>query len=568
MNRKIISVLLVGVLSIGTLGGCSAPSSDASSAKPSSSSTYSAVPVDKVGGTLTPSGKDDTTAIQKAISALKSGEILKLKKGTYYLTKTLEITKKSNIKIEGDDVTFVKTDLDTTKASVKNCSVINILDSQNVTVCGITVKYDAITSLSGVVVSGLADAGSIFIKPYNSFKPTGKEVYGAINVFDENGIPTELEKYNEGGFEQSLLENGNVCIMGLTPSEVQALSVGTTVGLRASMQSEGVFQIMNSCDLVFENVAVRNAFSGVFFTTGRTFNLTLRKIDISSDNEQALFSSNADGVHIGAIGGQLIIEDCNFEKLGDDCVNVHGMAYSVTKLDGNSLTAYMERYDTNILSDWADKGDEIEFYDKSTFKLLGTAKIKKVNAFTGKITFDKLPDGVKNGTVMSNKTMHPSVVISGCTVKSNRARAFLLQTENVVVKNCTIEDTRLAAVLIAPDIKYWGEVSPGKNITLTDNTFTNCGKLADSAIITHASHDMNSNYPADVNRNLTVKNNTFLNCPTAIRATSLKGLKFDGNTMTGMGGNGNFYAVITTRCEDVNIGENTITDNSVQLYLK
>lgn len=565
MNRKIISVLLVGVLSVGTLTGCSGATIHSDSSSNNTSYTDS---IDKIGATLSPSGDDDTKAIQKAISSLKSGEILKFEKGTYYLTQTLKISKKKNIKIEGDGITFVKKGVDTSTVSAKNCALLNVLDSQNIIVSGITVKYDTLTSLSGVVVGSDGAAGAVIIKPYDSFKPTGKEVYGALNVFDENGVPTEFEKYNDTGFKQTLLDNGNVSINGFNANELQALSEGTRVSLRASMLSDAVFQIKGCSDLVFENIAVRNAFSGVFFTTGRTFNLTLRKIDISSDNPQSLISSNADGVHIGAIGGELKIEDCNFVGLGDDCVNVHGMAYSVTKLDGNSLTAFMERYNTNIISDWADKGDEIEFYDKSTFKLLGTAKIKKVNAFTGEITFDKLPDGVKNGTVMSNKTMHPSVVISGCTVKSNRARAFLLQTENVVVKNCTIEDTRLAAVLIAPDIKYWGEVSPGKNITLTDNTFTNCGKLAGSAIITHASHDMNSNYPADVNHNLTVKNNTFLNCPTAIRATSLKGLKFDGNTMTGMGGNGIFYAVITTRCEDVNIGKNTITDNSVQLYLK
>ncbi len=565
MKYKFLSVLLAGLLSVCTLSSCTAPADE--SGKSSGATSSSAASVNKTGGTLSPSGKDDTAAIQKAISALKSGEILKLEKGTYYLTKTLEISKKKNIKIEGDNVIFVKTGLDTSTVSAKNCSVLNILESKNVTVCGITVKYDALTSLSGEIVSTLVDGGAIYIKPYDSFKPTGKEVYGAINVFDENGIPTELEKYNETGFSQKLMADGTVCIMGLSMNEVQALSVGTRVGLRASMMSDGVFQIMNSSDLVFENVKVCNAFSGVFFTTGRTFNLTLRKIDISSDNPQSYFSSNADGVHIGAIGGQLIIEDCNFEKLGDDCVNVHGMAYSVTNLNGNSLTAYMERYNTNILNEWAAKGDEIEFYDKSTFKLLGTAKVKKVNSHSGKMTFDKLPKGVTNGTVMSNKTMHPSVEITNCTVRSNRARAFLLQTENAVVKNCTIEGTRLAAVLIAPDIKYWGEVSPGKNITLIGNTFKNCGKLAGSAIITHASHDMDSNYPADVNRNLTVQSNTFLNCPSAIKATSLKGLNFSNNTLTGMGGSGIYYAVITTRCEDVEIGENNITDNSVQLYL-
>lgn len=571
MKRKFMSVLLAGILSVTALAGCSdAPTQsgdDASSSAAASSSSAPVVSINKTGATLSPSGKDDTSAIQKAINSLGSGEILKLEKGTYNLTDTLTVSKKKNIKIEGDDVVFLKKGVDTSTMSAKKCSVINILESQNIIVCGITVKYDALTSVSGVVVAGDSANGTVDIKPFDSFKVTGKEVYGAINTFDAKGVPTEYERYNEAGFNSTKLDNGNIRISGFSGEEIQAMSAAAGVSLRASMGSDAVFQMMNSSDLVFEKVAVRGAFSGVFFTTGRTFNLTLREVDISSDNEQSLISSNADGVHIGAIGGQLVIEKCNFEKMGDDCVNVHGMAYSVTELKGNTLTAYMERYKTSILNEWAIKGDVIEFYDKSTFKLLGTAKVEKANAKTGKMTFDKLPDGVTNGAVMSNKTMHPSVVISDCTVKSNRARAFLIQTENAVIKNCTIEDTRLAAVLIAPDIKYWGEVSPGRNITLSGNTFKNCGKLAGSAIITHASHDMNSDYPADVNRNLTVENNTFVECPTAIKATSLKGLKFAGNTMSKMGGSGIFYAVITTRCEDVEVGKNNITDNSVQLYL-
>ncbi|MBQ2704326.1 MAG: hypothetical protein IJF58_02115 [Clostridia bacterium] len=544
MKHRFLALLILSVLSVGAISGCSTAQSV----------------------TLSPSGENDTSAIQDAISSLKKGGVLNLAQGTYYVSETININKKDNVTIKGDNAIIVRKDIDASTVTIKDCVIINLYKSSKVKMSGITFKYDGLTSLSGTVAECDAGNGKVYIKPYDDFKPTGKEVYCAFNTFDNEGNPdTKLEKYKDDGFAQTVMDNGNVCISGLSYEEVSRLTEGTPVGLRASLLSDGVIKILDSSDVVFEDITVRNSFSGVFFSGGRTFNLTLRRVDISPESDKAYFSSNADGLHIAAIGGKLTVEDCTFIKLGDDCVNVHGMAYSVTQLDGNTLTAFMKRYNTNMLADWAAKGDEIEFYDQATFKLLGSAKIKKLNALTGKITFDQLPDGVTDGAVMANKTLHPSVVISDCTVKSNRARAFLLQTENAVVKNCDISGTRLAAILISPDIDYWYEMSPGRNITITGNTITNCGKAAGAAIVTHTSHEMKSNYPADVNKNITVEGNTFNNCPSAVNATSVNGLKFNNNTLNGLGDTGVFYAVNTIRCENVEIGENTLNDCSIGL---
>ena len=548
MKRKLLSLIILGIFSLSTSMGCTSANSSIDKSNPK------------------PSDTDDTATIQKAISSLKKGEKLTLSDGVYYIDDTITIKNKEEITLVGNNTTIIRKGIDTSSATAQNCPIFYLDNCKGVTIKGITVKYDAVTSVSGTVVASDAAQGSVYIKPHDGINPTGKEVYGAINSFDDQGNPDmTFEKYNETGFAQTLMSNGNICISGLNYNEVNALKENTLVGLRASMMSDGVVAISNCTDTVFEDFVVRNSFSGVFFATGRTFNLTLRRVDISPENDNSYFSSNADGLHVASMGGKLTVEDCNFVKLGDDCVNVHGMAYSVTKLNGNQLTAYMERYDTNMLGDWADKGDQIEFYDKATFKLLGTAKIKKINKMTGDLTFDKLPEGVSEGTVMANKTLHPEVMISGCTVKSNRARAFLLQTENATVKNCNIEGTRLAAILIAPDIKYWYEMSPGRNINITGNTITNCGKAAGAAIITHASHDMDSNYPADVNRNITVEGNTFNSCPSAIKATSVNGLKFNNNILNQLGADGIFYAVNTVRCEQVEVGENNLIDCTVEL---
>lgn len=509
--------------------------------------------------TLSPSGANDTEKFKNAISKINIGGTITLTKGTYYFDDVIEIKSKTNVKVIGDDVTIVRTGVKLNGKSAENIEIFYFDECKNIKISGITIKYDAVTSVSGVVIKSIPSSGRVVIKPNEGQNPKGDETYCALNTFDEFGNPdTTLEKYSDYGFSQTLGKDGLIFLGGLSYDEANLLTVGTRVGLRASLSSDQAIKILNTKDVIFEDVTVHNSFSGVFFTDCRTENLTLRRVNISPENnENSYFSSNADGLHIAAIGGHLTVENCTFIKLGDDCVNVHGPAYTVKNVQEKSVVGYNDRYKSPAGTYWAEKGDEIEFYDKNSFKLLGSATLKSINSVTGKMTFDELPNGIKEGSIMSNKTMHPTVTIRDCTVKSNRARAFLLQTEGAVVKNCDISGTRLAAILIAPDINYWYEMSPGRNITITNNVISNCGKGASASIAIDASHDMNAFYPADVNRNIVIENNTFNDCISALKAASVKGLTFNKNILNNVGSGNIQTAVRYTRCTDVKIGDNT-----------
>lgn len=517
--------------------------------------------------TLTPSGKNDTAQIKSAINSLKKRGELILNEGTYYVDDELKINNKRNIKIKGKNATLIRTGVELKNEKTDNNRVFYFEGCENVAVSGLTIKYDAVTSVSGVVVERLASDGKIIIKPNDNQNPKGNETYCAINTFDEDGTPnTVLEKYNNDGFDSTLNEDGTISLSGFSYDEVNLLTNGTRVGLRASLSSDPVIKILDTADIVFEHITVHNSFSGVFFTDGRTTDVTLRKINISPEDENSYFSSNADGLHVAAMGGKLLVKDCTFIGLGDDCVNVHGAGYTVKSVTDNTVMGYNDRYNVPAMSFWAREGDEIEFYDKYTFRLLGSAKLKKIVSTSGEMTFDEIPEGVRKGVVMSNKTMHPTVEITGCIVISNRARAFLIQTEDAVIKNCAIRNTRLAAILIAPDMNYWYEMSPGRNITISNNMITNCGKGADAAILIAAAHDVEVAYPADVNRDITIKNNTFNACPSALRATSVKGLTFTNNTLNNIGAAHLKYAVTATRCEGVSVKDNILNNCTVKLY--
>ena len=219
-------------------------------------------------------------------------------------------------------------------------------------------------------------------------------------------------------------------------------------------------------------------------------------------------STNADILHIAMLAGTLSIENCHFKKPGDDCVNVHDMAYKVDSVNGNKATVSAPRF--SFSSTWARVGDVIEFFDGETFACLGTATVTAISSKT--YTFDTLPGGVKAGTVISNLSMHPSsVTIRNTTVENNRARGFLLQTNNVTIENCHFKNTALAAILIAPDLNVWYEMSPARNVTIKNNVFENCGDYGIGPIQFSTSHDDSTKqYPSYIHSDIAVTGNTFI----------------------------------------------------------
>ena len=224
------------------------------------------------------------------------------------------------------------------------------------------------------------------------------------------------------------------------------------------------------------------------------------------------------------------------------------------------LLSILKKGEINVLDEGVVSGEGID----------NSKNLQKIFLTAGEGSTIYFPEGVKENTILSNKTLHPSVMITGNKVYSNRARAFLLQTENVVVENCEIYGTALPAVLVAPDIVNWYEVGPGKNITIKNNTFENCGKHFNGVIQLASSHDGNfGRYGATVNKSIVVESNLFKNCGvSAVFAVSTNGLTVTNNTFDDdYDGEGyKDYAIYAENSDNVIVKENKLKNPNDKLF--
>ena len=489
-------------------------------------------------------GKANSLILAEKITTLADGSTVYFPQGTYEILFPLYLIDKKDIRIVGDGATLLRCGVTNTQATqppsddpdipeeyrslTASSCFFYLIGDQRVTVEGLTFRYDIPTSLSGQVISVSRGRADIAITDGSPL--SGEEYVTVINTFTADGVPDRtLEQYAQTRFPVEKLSDTTLRISGLDVAGAARLREGTRVCLRMSTASDYIFTVLRTDDVTFQDLVFCNSLNGGILIEERCCNATLKNVRVQSDNDQALMSLNADILHVASLGGTLTVEDCVFLRPGDDCINVHTAAGLAESVSGSAVTI---TYPRGSLSPWwAAVGDSIAFYDPATFALLGTATVSAIDG--QHFTFSGLPDGVTEGAVLSNQTLHPAVTIRNTRVENTRARGFLLQTDRVTVENCHFSGTALAAILLAPDLDSWYEMSPARQVTLCGNVFVNCGAYAAGVIQISADHDDPAKvYPTCIHEDIAITGNTFssLQSP-ALYALCTRGLSFTGNTV-------------------------------------
>ena len=492
--------------------------------------------------------------------------------GEYELAFPIYLVGKQNVSLVGQNVTIVRTHVsnkaarqepledptipEAVKPYTASSSILVIKNCHNVKAEGFSFKYDVPTSLSGTVIS--KQDGSVTIEVDSTIDFTGEEYATVINTFSKDGVPDKtFEQYAAANFPLEKLSDNTLCISGLDAGGVSNVKKGMRVSLRLATGSDYVINLSGSTNTSFVSLTMYNSLNGGIIVGDRCKDLTVSGLTVKPENDRSLFSLNADILHISSLSGSLIVENSHLESPGDDCVNVHHMAYVVDSINTNKVTVRAPRF--SVDSSWAQAGDVIDFYDSSSFAHLGSATIIDTQAST--YTFDALPANVGAGAVLSNTALRPQTIIRNVTVLFNRARGFLLQTDNVLVENCTFKDTALAAILLAPDLEHWYEMSPASNVTIRGNTFESCGKYASGIIQISASHDAPDKvYPAYVHQGITVEQNIFgSGSRSALFGVCVDTLTFQNNDFSGFRGK----FVTLSHCKNVTLDEQTQQNSSL-----
>ncbi|MDI6617804.1 MAG: right-handed parallel beta-helix repeat-containing protein [Clostridiales bacterium] len=268
----------------------------------------------------------------------------------------------------------------------------------------------------------------------------------------------------------------------------------------------------NCTNVNVENVTI-NANPGMGIIGHSSKDFIFRKLKVIPRDER-IMSVNTDAAHFISCTGTIDFEDCYFQGMGDDAVNVHSFYFSVKKrFDDRTILATIEAVTQDCLFDSPSAGDCVEFIRRDTLLPYASGKIKFVETdpedWSCTIRFSQpLPESFDNTDLISNVSRTAKLRFVRCLVKNIRARGLLIQTRGVIVKDCTFDHCTGTGIHI-DTATGWFESMGVRDIVIRDNRFIGCGygpgtykRTSGISVLTECEIPV-----AGVHRNITIKNN-------------------------------------------------------------
>ena len=537
-------------------------------------------------------GEDCAAALQALFDGLayESGTefCVQFKKGNYHIHLPIRILGAKNLTVRGNRATILA-HFDPTAPIWANNNVFELSDCEDTSFHDFFFDTDHPVSAAGRVTSIDRENGTVDLKIYEEFPVTGFEHFCATNSFDEKGTPDyALATYNmdlvrlpftaPDGRRTTRLVGLPYEVVGEHLVRLQlgalspALKIGHEINLRYEVSGNTVFQFVSCRRVLLKNIIIYSAASFGATIHPRSEDFTFDNFCIRvPDTSERLMAANADGIHALGLAGKLVLRNCHMENMGDDTLNLHSIAACIRKLDSEKRTLAMfcpRPYGPHSLPEkWAIPGDAIYVYDSETFLRKGSFVIDTIDEENNAV-FREETGAFAAGDILANAQYFASLHIDGCTIRSTRARGFLVQTHNVLIENCYFYGMSLSALLFAPDIRVWWEAGPCRTVEIRNNIIEYCAHIdsiaSQGAIIFNACHDANSlEYPAGVHEKLFIHDNLFIDLPrSGIFVVSASDVRIEGNRFQNCcyhpQENAEYakYDIVAANCENIVIRNN------------
>lgn len=192
-----------------------------------------------------------------------------------------------------------------------------------------------------------------------------------------------------------------------------------------------------------------------------------------------VLSTNTDATHFISCKRHISFNDCYFEGMGDDAVNVHGFYFRMKRrIDDYTVEAYIDIAPQSEKPEFPDAGDRVEWVRFDTLAPYADNEIDCADVGADavlRLKFKRpLPESFMESDLLSNATRAASLSVANCTVRNNRARAILVQTRNAEIVNCTFDHCTGTALHLNCSI-HWYESMAVSGVSIRNNTFIGCG---------------------------------------------------------------------------------------------
>jgi len=313
---------------------------------------------------------------------------------------------------------------------------------------------------------------------------------------------------------------------------------GKLLVLRHSVYGGSVFQFHRCADVAVSNVTVY-AGPGMGLNSSVTTNIALQRFHVRiRPGSHRLMSSTADATHFGGCKGTVLIEDCLFEGMGDDGVNIKSGLYLTVRQLVDPFTVLGQH---NLkMSDVPDAGDTLEMAHPDILSPFASGIVREARLEPGeermhRIRFEApVPPELKAGDVIGNASRVAKLRMARCTVRANRARGVLCQTRDVIIEQCRFEHCTGPGVVIFTETVHFHESIGTRDVIIRHNRFENCnrGAISMEAALCAMAYWKHYAYPAQpgVHRNVTLDGNHIVRTDeSGIFAVGVDGLTLRNN---------------------------------------
>lgn len=313
-----------------------------------------------------------------------------------------------------------------------------------------------------VAVGDGGRAAEVRVDP--QFPVDGSEPVAALGTYDRGtGLVARGGVDAYGAVERVALAGAQR--LALEFNRPLPLRPGDTVVLRHALYAASALSFARCARPVVEDVTVHTA-PGMAVFAAHCEGATVRRLQIAPPaGSGRLMTTVADGVHLRACGGVLLVEDCAMEGMGDDGVNVHGTYLRIARLlDARTVAV------TAPPGALAGASGPVSVVDSDTLETRGEAEVAAVEAQGGALVLHlgrDLPAGVRVGDYVLDAGAGAQARIVSCRFPGNRARGVLVHSD-ATVEGCTFSGQSLEAVLLLPDARFM-EGPAAERVLIRDN---------------------------------------------------------------------------------------------------
>ena len=374
-----------------------------------------------------------------------------------------------------------------------------VMDSRNVTLRGFAVD-SSVPFMPEFRITGFSDKGTLVrADPANSpyrivdgrirFRGADWE-YEATHAKLFDGETRELVERSGDIFykgEASEAANGELLLKYDFARRGRGAKVGDVVVLRPGVRPSPAMVVYRSEDVMLEDVAVHSSL-GMALLAQRSRNVSWRGTGDPASRRSGVFpraatgryaSAHADATHFSNVAGQAVVENCLFEGMMDDAMNVHSTCLFITNVLSGARIRCRYMHHQSVGFEVFRPGERLRFIDGDTLEPGAETTVVAVERHGAEevtLTLDApLPEGMGVGDAVENADWQCSATFRGNIVRFNRARGTLFTTPGrVLVESNLFDRVSGCAVLLAGDAHYWFESGACRDVLIRGNVFRNC----------------------------------------------------------------------------------------------